>query len=474
MFNKLSFVLQSTVPVLLLIAKVAAAGMTKRTASEDVVEPLQKRQRPSFFRSQSLTSRSESRASRHSPNLRRSQRLSSPPQLPSATVRSASARLHEPLTLVVSDSEQPQYKCFNEDNDPLLYRILTGLEYTRAQNASGERVMQTTRFFLRKRDHRHPGSALEVLRQARREGHANRIAMSYYDEDIVEIWEIGVPRPDWVTEGAIGSLHDPQWFHGKDAAEVKAGPYATEPDVKKARANLKRQATRQANRVTRTDRDIEIDRKLTEGMRRQELGLRMGDGDDGIEQSVSNPETRLSVPSVSNSRFNDFSNSDDEPLMQRCQRMRAAATTQKVPPTVHPPSASSRRQYVASSESDTYVPSSSSASSFEDGNSEDDERPRNKGCRPSRILMQKRLCRIDGRRRSIIEQNSESEDGLPVKRGVRHRLVRTMRDKGPPEAEESSSDEVDDGPAMRHSGRKPKVTASRRHRPIITESSESE
>lgn len=114
--------------------------------------------------------------------------------------------------------EEEDDEAVDEEDDPLLYRVLTGVEYTRAQHAQGRPVIQITRFVLNTRDQLH-GRALSVLREARRDGLATRVAI----DDEREFWEIGVPRPDWVTEGALGGVHDPQWWHGLDAAEIRAG-----------------------------------------------------------------------------------------------------------------------------------------------------------------------------------------------------------------------------------------------------------
>ncbi|KAJ8117305.1 hypothetical protein OPT61_g1463 [Boeremia exigua] len=179
--------------------------------------------------------------------------------------------------LLEKDLEQHQEGNVDEDSDPLLYRVLTGLDYTRSQEAKGEKIMQTTRLVLKEREHRHPESALEILRQARRDGHAVCIAMSYHEADVIEVWEIGVPRPDWISEGAFGGIHDPQWFYNKSPAQVKAGPYATDADVDKAQAELGKLAKRKARCVATRKAGIEIEYKLAEGLRRQELRLKMYD-----------------------------------------------------------------------------------------------------------------------------------------------------------------------------------------------------
>jgi hypothetical protein len=54
-----------------------------------------------------------------------------------------------------------------------------------------------------------------------------------------EEYEFAVPRLDWVKEGIFPGLHDPQWWLGLSAAEVKAGLHADEAGVKRAAAHLK-------------------------------------------------------------------------------------------------------------------------------------------------------------------------------------------------------------------------------------------
>jgi hypothetical protein len=228
------------------------------------------------------------------------------------------------------DVEEEDDEAVDEESDPLLYRVLTGVEYTRAQDAQGRPVMQTTRFVLNTREQIHR-RALRVLREAGRDGIATRVAM----DDEREVWEIGVPRPDWVTEGALGGVHDPQWWHGLDAAEIRAGPHADDADVNRARTVLKGVETRRKNTLKKSageksKKQQDTDSKLEEGLRRQQLGLKMNDSDDSeTDRSLFIAEGSDSSSSSSSSD----SDSDEEPLIRRLPRWRAeqqarsAATT---------------------------------------------------------------------------------------------------------------------------------------------------
>jgi len=89
-----------------------------------------------------------------------------------------------------------------------------------------------------------------------------------------------VPRPDWVKEGHFPGIHDPQWWIGRTAAEIKAGPLADEYDVRSAAATMKER------KRDRTSRKEEMDWKLQEGLRRQEARLRMSDDEEDGDESL--------------------------------------------------------------------------------------------------------------------------------------------------------------------------------------------
>ncbi|CAE7020644.1 hypothetical protein CFE70_002897 [Pyrenophora teres f. teres 0-1] len=108
--------------------------------------------------------------------------------------------------------------------DELLCRIHSGIRYVAAQHRRDEAIEQTTRFEidLSKASFQ---PALDLLR---------RHAILIFPSSRFEVFELGMPRPDWVKEGGVPGVHDPQWWVGKTAAQIKAGPFAKEHDVKRA------------------------------------------------------------------------------------------------------------------------------------------------------------------------------------------------------------------------------------------------
>ncbi|KAA8619086.1 hypothetical protein PtrV1_08515 [Pyrenophora tritici-repentis] len=164
-----------------------------------------------------------------------------------------------------------------EEPDELLYRIQSGIEYIAQQRRRGEAIEQTTRFEINLGG-AFSQAALDLLRR-----HATLI----YSSRRFEVFELGVPRPNWVKEGGVPGVHDTQWWIGKTAAHIKAGPFAEEQDVKKAAANLKGMQTRMNKKKEMTAREREVDEKLTEGVRRQEAGLKMRESDDSEDSDDS-------------------------------------------------------------------------------------------------------------------------------------------------------------------------------------------
>ncbi len=146
-----------------------------------------------------------------------------------------------------------------EEQQDLLRRIQECVEYTQSQAAKGETALQTTRFAVSTSP---PRPALELLR---------RYGKLVLTLDKHEVREIGCPRPDWVTQGIVpGGVHDPQWWLNKTLAEVKAGPYAKESDVKRAAAHLKGLETKRGKKKAPTAREKEIEGKLRRGLQWQE------------------------------------------------------------------------------------------------------------------------------------------------------------------------------------------------------------
>jgi hypothetical protein len=172
------------------------------------------------------------------------------------------------VPLVESDSESES----EDESETLLERIHSCIAYTRAQHALGEAVAQVTRFSVS------TTANLGILSLLRLHGTLIASAANF------EEYELGVPRPDWVAQGILPGVHDPQWWVGKTAAEVKAGAHADEAMVKRAAAHLKCLQTKRDKKKGLTAHEKENEWKLKEGLRRQEAGEKMGDWESGDEE----------------------------------------------------------------------------------------------------------------------------------------------------------------------------------------------
>ncbi|KAF1943715.1 hypothetical protein EJ02DRAFT_452974 [Clathrospora elynae] len=226
--------------------------INKRKAASELVSPPPPAKRP---RSEAPTS--TPRAPPRSSSL--------PRRLPGKPLRRPSRLLSPPpvsATLAEVDTE--------EEIDDLLCRIQSGIDYMRKQHRHGEAVGQTTRFEVSTTTTPHTSLALTLLRR-----HATPVSTSV----LFEVFELGVPRPDWVTQGILTGLHDPQWWVGKNASETKAGPHADEHDIKRSAAHLKGQQTKKNKKNVATAREEKIEWKLKEWMRRQAAGEKMWDGE---------------------------------------------------------------------------------------------------------------------------------------------------------------------------------------------------
>ncbi|KAG9383508.1 hypothetical protein A1F94_005419 [Pyrenophora tritici-repentis] len=193
-----------------------------------------------------------------------------------------------------------------EEPDELLYRIQSGIEYIAQQRRRGEAIEQTTRFEINLGG-AFSQAALDLLRR-----HATLI----YSSRRFEVFELGVPRPNWVKEGGVPGVHDTQWWIGKTAAHIKAGPFAEEQDVKKAAANLKGMQTRMNKKKEMTAREREVDEKLTEGRvqptavprgRRWRPVVEDSEDEDENQQDrpITAPKRRRQRPVVKNSEDED-------------------------------------------------------------------------------------------------------------------------------------------------------------------------
>jgi hypothetical protein len=107
-------------------------------------------------------------------------------------------------------------------------------------------------------------------------------AVVIYTSPSFIIYELGIPVPYFVAESSgISLIHTPQWWIDKSAAEIRAGPWADETDLRKAESKMKELETKRRKTVRKTSKQKEIEWKLEEGLRRQEAGLKMyEDGKD--------------------------------------------------------------------------------------------------------------------------------------------------------------------------------------------------
>ncbi|KAJ4362460.1 hypothetical protein N0V83_010553 [Neocucurbitaria cava] len=187
-----------------------------------------------------------------------------------------------------------------EDYDDLLWRVRSGIKYVLEQQSKGEAIKQATRF------------EIAITSQSRGGDLLRRYATPIYASTTHEVFELGVPRPEWVTAGILPGLHDPQWWLDKSAAKIKAGPWAEEHDVKRAAANLKGLQTRKKKKKGPTAREKDNEWKLREGIRRQERRLKMHDDTD-TEMTEDESEREIEEQFF-NGRAERVESEDDMPI----------------------------------------------------------------------------------------------------------------------------------------------------------------
>ncbi|KAL5119923.1 hypothetical protein ACEQ8H_002021, partial [Pleosporales sp. CAS-2024a] len=153
----------------------------------------------------------------------------------------------------------------DEHDQALLDRIYTALAYTQPRLSRGLVVTQTKHFTIPLPTTTFTPSpaqtaALDLLR-------ASPAVTTICTAPAYVVFELGVPTPYLVPESiGIHTHHDPQWWAGKSAAEIRAGPLADKADLKKTVGIQKGIETRRAKlRGKKTKRQEEIDWKLDEG-----------------------------------------------------------------------------------------------------------------------------------------------------------------------------------------------------------------
>jgi hypothetical protein len=174
-------------------------------------------------------------------------------------------------------AEEHHHEDFNE-TDPLIVRICEGIDYTTSQNSSDLPIMQTTRFSIPLETSTYAPSAVEATALSLLQ---NSVATIISTSPSHIVYELGVPVPYFVPEGAgVRLIHTPHWWVGRSAAEVRAGPYGEEADIRKHAAKVKELATKKGKKATKTLKELEIEQKLNEGLRRQAQNLNPWDEDE--------------------------------------------------------------------------------------------------------------------------------------------------------------------------------------------------
>jgi hypothetical protein len=215
--------------------------------------------------------------------------------------------------------DHPLSSYSNEDvsGDDLTHRISAAVLYTRVRRAAGLPVESVTRFHIPIHP---PHPSLALLRHLSNEAGRGGTGLAHfiYADAVHEVYELGAPGP--VQQDGV----DPRWFHRQSRAEVRAGPYAEEANVRAANAVLIARDTRAANAARksggRKTRQFAIETKLAEGMRRQETGMKMSDSSS--EEDETGSSGLSSVPEY----LRSSSDSDDLSPVLRPRTARPRAT----------------------------------------------------------------------------------------------------------------------------------------------------
>ena len=219
----------------------------------------------------------------------------------------------------------------------------------------------------------HPGIALL------REVNDSRIATLILIAPDREVYELG--QPDFsIPDVGI----DPHWWaeEGMDRSKIRAGPLADDEDIRKQRIAIQRQETRARNRNKRGERtqaEKIIDEKLAEGVRRQKEGKKMyddessnkssnntSDGGEGIESSTHSSRSEFST------RHSESSTSSEDSLPinrgRRAPGVQATATRGQPDTESEPSTLPSEPNFPAPARQlDPSTEPSSSSTSSEDG-----------------------------------------------------------------------------------------------------------
>ena len=215
-----------------------------------------------------------------------------------------------------------------------LERIHEAIEYTRSQISQGLPLMQTTRFEVRIETATYKPSDVEVYVFELLDDSPATVAFMHPD---YIVYELGIPLQDFVT-AAVGVVvrHTPQWWVGKSAAHIRAGPWADSVDLRKAEAKAKEMETKKMKQKPgyKTLRQEETESKLEEGLRRQHAGLAMcSDEEEDEKETGSESEEKESSDMEDDDvemRGNESDSSDHEEPKPR-KRLRRGGQSVHMP-----------------------------------------------------------------------------------------------------------------------------------------------
>ncbi|KAF2004209.1 hypothetical protein P154DRAFT_587810 [Amniculicola lignicola CBS 123094] len=190
------------------------------------------------------------------------------------------------------DSTIHQYpgSIFSLDNE-LLARIKSAIEHSTLQANAGKPVQQSTRFTLPL-----PSASLELelLNKAEKQG----VAVCIWESPNEKCFEVGISSTPF-RASEIGA----DWWKGMAPGHMRAGPFATRTEAKKAEGILKGLETKRMKGIQQSKRWGKIEDKLNEGLRRQEAGEKMyddGSEDDGVEDDGRVDDGRVDAGSECN------------------------------------------------------------------------------------------------------------------------------------------------------------------------------
>ncbi|OCK75792.1 hypothetical protein K432DRAFT_408723 [Lepidopterella palustris CBS 459.81] len=159
----------------------------------------------------------------------------SPPPLPHylSSSGSSSSSPSSPSSSSSSDDDgnaDDEYAAMDDEDEEETSTIINAIDYTTRSLTAGQPILATTTFrvltYLN-------GENIGI--SALREAHARGIAQLVFMSPIAEAYDIGIESKHttmlmWTEKG---TAVDPHWWVGKIKAQIAAGPFASEADVKR-------------------------------------------------------------------------------------------------------------------------------------------------------------------------------------------------------------------------------------------------